>query len=77
MLNERLVRSKLRLEAHSVSLVQTEFQERSLVTSAHPLEVVRVKETTSTGCQTIVVEGSLSDDFFKIRDAVYSMYSAV
>jgi hypothetical protein len=57
--------------------VQTEFVDRSLVTSGNPLEVVRVKETTSTGCQTITVEGTLSDDFFKIREAVYSMYSAV
>ncbi len=58
--------------------MQIEFQNHVLVTSGTPATAAKIREaSTSHSTQALHLEGTLNDDFFKIRDAIYSMHSVV
>lgn len=63
-------------------VLQTEFQEFALVATPGGVTsntgVVRLRETTSThSTQELHMEGVLCEEFFKMREAIYAMHSAV
>lgn len=58
-----------------LACLQTEFHDFVLVTGGAGVKVREVASTRAS--QTVHVEGQLSDDFFKIREAIYGMHSAV
>ena len=57
--------------------VQTEFRDRKLVSKASNVEIRRGEASEAGGSQVLEVEGVANEEFFKIREAVYKMYSAV
>lgn len=62
--------------------MQADFQDRAIVTPALPGAPgggVRISEAASAAAssQVLHLEGVLCDEFFKAREAIYGMHSAV